>query len=447
MFGRKKNHIRFDKKFILHGSAAQQKQRLFNARASRYRSVAEHEAVVRAQERKQNEASISHEPVSFRRDAYDEEYEAHGTYEPFDHEDDHHEFEYENDNSYNAPYDDYFDEYDESAHETKVASRRVVNENTRIREKLAREYEEEQVRRQREREEEELLYMNRVLRDERNRDNAEEIRQDLEGKNNPNTSANRAADNRFKGRPHPAASQKESHRQASDLAPNSQDDGAKEAEDPTNPASEKQEKKKLTPYERRQRQLGILLILGFGSLILGNLGLELPQLKNPIAMARSAITGILTDSSFDAVQTDGQNVSVAVNSLDELTPETREAAELFLKVAKDRGLRVYITETYRSQARQNHLYAQGRSRPGDVVTWTKQSSHTDRTAFDIAQAVKGKEYSDDRFFQKCADIGREIGLEVGYDWNPKDAPHFQFKAGTTLRYPKGYEYLKNGSGV
>lgn len=48
------------------------------------------------------------------------------------------------------------------------------------------------------------------------------------------------------------------------------------------------------------------------------------------------------------------------------------------------GHPVFITETFRPQARQDELYAQGRTKPGVQVTWTKHSRHTDGCAVDLA---------------------------------------------------------------
>ena len=40
-------------------------------------------------------------------------------------------------------------------------------------------------------------------------------------------------------------------------------------------------------------------------------------------------------------------------------------------------------ETHRSQARQLDLYAQGRTEPGPIVTWTQHSAHTEGRAVDV----------------------------------------------------------------
>ena len=43
---------------------------------------------------------------------------------------------------------------------------------------------------------------------------------------------------------------------------------------------------------------------------------------------------------------------------------------------------IVIHETRRAQARQNELFAQGRTRPGTVVTWTRDSLHQYGLALD-----------------------------------------------------------------
>lgn len=129
-----------------------------------------------------------------------------------------------------------------------------------------------------------------------------------------------------------------------------------------------------------------------------------------------------------------------IDSLDELDEKTREAALLFLEIAEDEGLDVTVTETYRTQERQDHLYAKGRTSPGSIVTWTKDSRHTRRNAFDIAKDSPGHEYDDPEFFRKCAEIARSIGLTAGYYWETnQDMPHFETDIFTRIRYPEGYE--------
>lgn len=115
-----------------------------------------------------------------------------------------------------------------------------------------------------------------------------------------------------------------------------------------------------------------------------------------------------------------------ISDIDELSPKTRELALEFLEKCEENGLNVRITETYRTQARQDILYEQGRTTPGLVVTWTKNSNHTKRRAFDICEDNTDDPYGDLEFFRKCADIGKEVGLTPGYYFEQvQDMPHYE----------------------
>ena len=53
------------------------------------------------------------------------------------------------------------------------------------------------------------------------------------------------------------------------------------------------------------------------------------------------------------------------------------------RMRDETGHDVQVAETYRSQSRQNALFAQGRATPGPVVTWTQNSKHTQGRAVDL----------------------------------------------------------------
>lgn len=88
-----------------------------------------------------------------------------------------------------------------------------------------------------------------------------------------------------------------------------------------------------------------------------------------------------------------------IKDIDELEEDTREKCLEFLKLCQEEGLPVMIIETYRTQERQDFLYAQGRANDNNVVTWTRSSYHTRRKAFDIAKNEKGNEFGDDDFLK------------------------------------------------
>lgn len=128
----------------------------------------------------------------------------------------------------------------------------------------------------------------------------------------------------------------------------------------------------------------------------------------------------------------------AINSrdLNELNPETRARAEEFLRRAKAAGFDVLVTSTFRNAESQAAIYAQGRTKPGQVVTKAKPgfSWHNFRCAFDIVPLVKGKpDWNDLAKFKALGAIGQACGLEWGGAWASfKDYPHFQYTSGMTL---------------
>lgn len=101
-----------------------------------------------------------------------------------------------------------------------------------------------------------------------------------------------------------------------------------------------------------------------------------------------------------------------------------------MKECKKANLNVCITQTLRDAEYQNSLYQQGRTKPGSIVTncdgYKKKSNHQSGYAWDICLNVKGKEYSDDSFFEKCGAIARKLGITWGGDWTSfRDTPHFE----------------------
>ena len=61
------------------------------------------------------------------------------------------------------------------------------------------------------------------------------------------------------------------------------------------------------------------------------------------------------------------------------------AVRSFLEVCKSYGIDVFVTESGRTKERQQDLYDQGRTKPGEIVTWTLNSKHLiPSNAVDIA---------------------------------------------------------------
>lgn len=124
-------------------------------------------------------------------------------------------------------------------------------------------------------------------------------------------------------------------------------------------------------------------------------------------------------------------------SLNDLLPEAKKRVEKFLAAAKAQGIDLLVTSTYRDNASQNALYAQGRTTPGKIVTNAKagESFHNYRCAVDVVPIVAGKPRWDvkDEVWQKVGSLGKAAGLEWAGDWKRfREYPHFQYTGGLTL---------------
>lgn len=113
-------------------------------------------------------------------------------------------------------------------------------------------------------------------------------------------------------------------------------------------------------------------------------------------------------------------------SLDDLIPEAKEKCQRWLSLCEAKGLRVRITQTYRSQEEQDHLYEQGRTLPGRIVTWTRNSKHTSRRAWDFVVINEdGSLNWDEAAYKTPAELATVCGCEAGYYWRKQDCPHIQ----------------------
>lgn len=90
----------------------------------------------------------------------------------------------------------------------------------------------------------------------------------------------------------------------------------------------------------------------------------------------------------------------------------------------------------RTQAEQDALYAQGRTKPGPKVTWTRNSRHIGGYAVDLAPYVNGGIEWDNsgrmglwpRLADAMKSAARECGVQLiwGGDWvKTPDRPHFE----------------------
>ena len=137
--------------------------------------------------------------------------------------------------------------------------------------------------------------------------------------------------------------------------------------------------------------------------------------------------------------------------LAELHPDVRDKAIEHLQLleilgeeprigGRDGGLRTY--------ERQDELYAQGRTEPGQIVTNAQggESFHNFGAAYDVTMYRDGQpiQRGDDPAYQTSGIMGEAAGMEWGGRWNHPDMPHFQQTDGQTpaemrQRYENGQD--------
>ena len=111
----------------------------------------------------------------------------------------------------------------------------------------------------------------------------------------------------------------------------------------------------------------------------------------------------------------------------DLRADVRANCIIFIDLCKEAGLPVLITETVRDDEYQRYLAANGYA----SKTATRPTFHSVKAglAFDICKNVKGHEYDDLSFFDKCGQIAKQVGFSWGGDWKSfPDKPHIQWDA-------------------
>jgi peptidoglycan L-alanyl-D-glutamate endopeptidase CwlK len=128
-----------------------------------------------------------------------------------------------------------------------------------------------------------------------------------------------------------------------------------------------------------------------------------------------------------------------------LNKKFRVKAEAFLAaaqpIAQAHGITIEIISGLRSWSQQAALYAQGRTKPGRIVTKARPGSswHNYGLAIDLGLFAAGK-YLDAAAPARAAKIYKELGtlaVSQGLEWagNWKsfpEGPHFQWTAGQSL---------------
>lgn len=133
--------------------------------------------------------------------------------------------------------------------------------------------------------------------------------------------------------------------------------------------------------------------------------------------------------------------------LENLNAAVEISARKLIENAYRRGVPIKIVQGYRTKEYQDELYAQGRTKPGTIVTKVKggMSYHNYGVALDFAILINdGKavswnceaDFDNDKMadWLEVVDEAKKLGFLWGGDWRTfKDRPHFEMPFGLDER--------------
>lgn len=144
----------------------------------------------------------------------------------------------------------------------------------------------------------------------------------------------------------------------------------------------------------------------------------LAKAGTPEGLSIAAINAAST-ALASALAASASDPTTPIKDVSALDPELQaRLARVTERMKAEFGHDVTVVETARSQERQDVLYEQGRSTPGAVVTWTKDSLHTQGEAADVI--VDGS-WNNAKGFARLQQIAKEEGLHT----IPNDPGHLE----------------------
>ena len=167
-----------------------------------------------------------------------------------------------------------------------------------------------------------------------------------------------------------------------------------------------------------------------------------------------------TDAADQAFVADSAQLATRLGTFDSRTEKNiatlhikaQELARQFMQAVAGFEVTVKIISGARSYAEQDAIFAQGRTRPGRIVTNARggESNHNFAIAWDVG-LFDGGEYLDgdtsreQNLYAALAQL-RPSTLEWGGNWTKKDPPHYQLPTGLSIsdvrsRFESGRAYV------
>ncbi len=128
-----------------------------------------------------------------------------------------------------------------------------------------------------------------------------------------------------------------------------------------------------------------------------------------------------------------------MRDLNKVHPRLKVAVEGILAKMMELGFPMIVTDTLRTLEEQQALYAQGRTKPGKIVTRAdgvkNKSNHQAKDdgfahAVDMCFLVGSKPSWDPKLpWSKYGEVAKSFGLAWGGDWTKPDLPHIELPSG------------------
>ncbi len=160
-------------------------------------------------------------------------------------------------------------------------------------------------------------------------------------------------------------------------------------------------------------------------------------------LAGLSALALVVASQSKTVQSAAKKIAFGVKDptdkvLATLASSFRPVAEEFVRLAREAGYPVVLTDGSRTMAEQAELYAQGRTTAGKIVTNANagESPHNFGLSIDFAfgDSLGRPTWPNDGPWAKVGQIGKDLGLVWGGDFRSfKDQPHLETADWRTIR--------------
>lgn len=139
-------------------------------------------------------------------------------------------------------------------------------------------------------------------------------------------------------------------------------------------------------------------------------GASLRPASGPVGLETPEEGGAATEAVAATAPSATAGAGSVIRDTDRLDPQFRERLDRVIqRMEGEFGHTVQVTETYRSPDRQEALFAQGRTEPGPVVTWTRDSLHSRGRAADVRV---DESWENPQGYARLQRIAREEGLQT-----------------------------------